>query len=95
MDEALIVEITIAAVDRQRGRRKSHKEGTGPTLDDLVALSRGNDDHLVAEARRSAQFRLDIGSDASAKRRVEGGNVGNAHWLMEAVGRRKHQVKLF
>lgn len=95
MDEALVVEITIAAVDRQSWRRKRHEDGTGATLDHLVALTRSNNDHLVAKARRSAQFRLDIGSDASAKRRVKGGDVGNAHWFMEAVGRCKHQVKLF
>ena len=95
MEQPLVVKITIAPIDWQSGRWNRHEEGSGTALDDLMGCSRSNDDHLVSEARRCSQLRLDIGSDASAERRVEGGNVGNAHRLMEAVGRRKHQVKLF
>ena len=68
----LIVEITVAAIDRQLRRGNCHQHGTGPALDDLVPRAWRDDDHFVAKASRRAELSLDISANAAAVRRIEG-----------------------
>ena len=79
MDRRLVVEIAIAPVDRQLGRRDRHQDRARTAPDHLVALARSDDDHLVAEARGGAQLRLDIGANPAAGGRVKSANVGDPH----------------
>src|SRR6201995_4091580 len=77
--KSLVVEITIAPVDRQLGRWNGDEECARPALDRLMARAWRDDDDLVAEARRGCQLRLGVGPDSAAELIVEGGNIDDAH----------------
>ena len=71
MKQAFIIEISIASVDWKLRRRNADKSDARTLSDDLMVFARDNYDHLVAEARSSAQLRFHIGANAAAKRRVK------------------------
>ena len=79
MKQPLIVEITIAAVDREPGGWDSDEVGARPAADHLMLMSRSDHDHLVPEPRRGAKLRFDVGSNATARGRVEGADVNDTH----------------
>src|SRR5947209_2797280 len=80
----LVIEIAIAAVDRQLWRRYRDQEGARSALDDLVALARSDDHHFVAEACRKLEFRFDIGAHPATDGGIEGAYVDDPHWAEKA-----------
>ena len=92
--QPFIVEIAVAPIHRQAGRRYRDEERSRSAPDHLVLFARSDDDHLVAEARGCPKLRLDIGSDASARRCVKGRNVDDPHRPEKAGRTDEVQVKL-
>src|SRR5438046_7606333 len=79
MDRFLIIEVMIAPINRQLGRRNGDEDGARPPLDDFMAFAWGNDDDFMPEAGGGAQLRVDVGPHATARWRVEGTYVDNSH----------------
>ena len=79
MERARIVEIAITPIDWQGRRGNVDKAGSGPAPLNLISLTGNDDDRLVSKPRTSAQFRLDIGSDAAAQGRIKSADVDNPH----------------
>ena len=75
----LVMEVAIAAVDRQSRRGNGDEEGAGAALNHLVALAGRNHDDLVPEARCGSQLCVDIGAHAAAGGRVKSADVDNTH----------------
>ena len=72
VDRGLVVEITVASVDRQQGRWNRHQNRARAALDDLMPFARDDQDHLMPESRRGPKLGFRIGADAATDRRVEG-----------------------
>lgn len=79
MKRTLVVEVTIAAVDRQQRRRNGDEDSARSAADGCMLLARSDDDDFVAEAGRSAELRIHIGPNSAAGWRVEGANVDDPH----------------
>ena len=86
MQRALVVEIPIAPVDRQMGRRDCHQEGPGSSLDHLVSLARSENDNLVTEAARRPQLGFDIGAHAATRGGVERADIDDPHPRWKRAG---------
>lgn len=82
----LVVEIAIAAVDRQDRRRDRHNDGTRTPLDQLMPLARRYDDQLVTVARRCPQLGVHVSANAAALGRVEGANIDDPHGSRKRSG---------
>jgi len=95
VERGLIVEIAIAAIDRQAGRTNHNEHAAGTAPDDLVSLARSNYDHLMTEAPGCPQLCLDIGAHAAAGGRIKSADVGDTHRPRETVRTGELQVKLF
>ena len=95
VERGLIVEIAIAPIDRQLGRRDGDQHRTRTPGDHLVTLARRDDDHLMSEARGRPQLRIDIGPNATACRRIKCTHVDGIRMALDnSVGADEAQVKL-
>ena len=90
----LVIEIAVAAIDRQTGRRNCDQDGSGATLDHLVALAGRDQDHLMPEPCRGPQFGLGIGTNTAAGGRIKSADVGDPHRRQKTGRAGELQVKL-
>src|SRR6476469_6396153 len=79
MQQALIVEVAIASVDRQLGRGNGHQDPARRSLHDGMIGAGSDDDHFMAKARRSAKLRLHISADTAATGGIESADVNDTH----------------
>lgn len=75
----LVVEIAVAAIDWQLGRGEARQDRARRALDDFVALSRDDHDHLMPEASRRFQLGFDISPDTAALGRVKSTDIDDPH----------------
>ena len=79
VEQLLVIEITIAPVDRQSRRWDRDQESARPVPRHFMAFARRDNDHLMAEAGGSAKLRPSISSNTASKGRVEGANIDDPH----------------
>jgi hypothetical protein len=91
----LVIEITVAVVQRHAGRWNGCENRSGTALDDFLSFPRRENNDFVAEARGSPEFGIDIGPDPAAVGAVKRANVDNPHVGRKPAKRREVQVKVF
>ena len=79
MEQSFIIEITIAAIDREPRRRDRDQESARAAPRHFMAFAGRDDDHLVAEAGGSAKLRPGISPNPASEGRVEGANIDDPH----------------
>src|SRR3569623_2290053 len=76
---AFIAEVPVAPIHWKLRRRNGREVSAGRALRDAVAISRCQDDHLMAKARCCLQLRLDVRAHAAPFGRIKGTDVDDPH----------------